>query len=77
MTRLCLLAGNYEEALMFAKTQNIPRECWFYPKNENDLLFNSNFYVLVIGSAGQNVPSLFFERVYQLALKRGKIGRTP
>jgi hypothetical protein len=75
MTKICLIAGNSQEALNFAKLQNIPREAWFYPKDERDLLFRSNFYVLVIGTAGMNIPSSVFEKIYQLALERGKIGR--
>lgn len=75
MTKLCLLAGNYEEALTFAKSQNIPRECWFYPKNPDELLFQKNFIVLVVGTAGQNFPSSIFERIYKLAQERGQIGR--
>jgi hypothetical protein len=75
MTKLCLIAGNYEEALMFAKSQNIPKECWFYPKNPSELVFASNFYPLVIGSAGHNMPESIFNKIYNLALERGRIGR--
>jgi hypothetical protein len=75
MTKICLLAGNEYEAKAYAKLQNIPPDCWFFPKDVNELMFKSNFYVLVIGTAGQNVPGPFFERVYRLALERGKIGR--
>ncbi len=75
MTKICILAGDYEEALAFAKTQNIPAECWFYPKTPNELLFISNFYTLVVGTAGFNIPSSIFNEIYSLALKRGKIGR--
>lgn len=75
MTKLCLLAGNYDEAEKWASGQNLESNSWFYPKNESDLLFKSNFYVLVIGTAGMNVPSNFFERIYSLAVTRGKIGR--
>lgn len=75
MTKICIIAGNPEEALMFAKAQNIPRECWFYPKHLNDLVFKSNFYVFVVGTAGQNIPNSIFEELYQTAQKRGKIGR--
>jgi hypothetical protein len=75
MTKICLIAGNEQEALNFAKLQSIPRGSWFYPKNINDLLFMSNFYVLVIGTAGQNIPSSIFEKLYQTALVRGQIGR--
>ena len=75
MTRICLIAGNYEEALSFAKSQNIPEGCWFYPNSYNELLFSSNFYTLVVGTAGQNIPSSYFNKIYDLALERGQIGR--
>lgn len=75
MTKICIIAGNEHEALAFAKNQSIPRECWFYPKTMTDLLYLSNFYVLVIGTAGQNIPSYIFEQLYEMAQKRGKIGR--
>lgn len=75
MTKICLIAGNYDEALAYAKHQSIPKECWFYPKDENDLLFKKNFYVLVVGTAGQNVPVSYFNKIYSLALKRGQIER--
>ena len=75
MTKICIISGNYDEALAFAKLQSIPKECWFYPKDENDLLFKSNFYTIVCGTAGQNVPSSYFNKIYTTALERGKIGR--
>ncbi len=75
MTKICIIAGNYMEALAFAKAQNIPRESWFYPKDVNDLLFRTNFYTLVVGTAGYNTPPSVFEKVYQTALDRGQIGR--
>ncbi len=75
MTQICIIAGNYKEALAFAKSQNIEPNCWFYPTDESDLLRRSNFHVLVIGTAGENVPASYFERIYQIAQKRGCIGR--
>lgn len=75
MTKICLLAGNEEEAYRYARSQNFSKDQWFYPNSANDLLFKSNFHVLVIGTAGQNVPNSTFEVVYKLALERGKIGR--
>ncbi len=75
MTRICLIAGNEEEAYRFAKSQYLSREQWFFPKDPNDLLFCSNFHVLVVGTAGQNFPSTIFERILKLALERGQIGR--
>lgn len=75
MTRICIIAGNEHEAYNWAKAQGLDREQWFYPKDLNDLLFQSNFHTIVIGTAGQNVPASFFEKVYQTALSRGKINR--
>lgn len=75
MTKICLIAGNEHEALEYAKFQCIPKGAWFYPKNINELLFRSNFYVLVIGTAGQNIPPSIFEELYKTALQRGEVGR--
>jgi hypothetical protein len=73
MTKICLIAGNEEEAYRFARNQNLEKDQYFYPHNTNDLLFRSNFHVIVVG--GQNFPSSMFEKIYQLALERGKIDR--
>lgn len=75
MTKICIIAGNQLEAERFAFSQEWDNDTWFYPKDERDLLFKSNFHVLVIGTAGQNIPSSIFEKIYQLALQRGKVGR--
>jgi tRNA A37 threonylcarbamoyladenosine dehydratase len=72
---ICLIAGNYEEALTFAKSQFLARNEWFYPRDEDELKRMSNFHVLVVGSAGHNVPSSYFDRFYALAQTRGRIGR--
>jgi len=34
-----------------------------------------NFHVIVIGSAGQNIPLSYFEKIYNLARERGRLGR--
>lgn len=73
---ICLLAGNQLEAERFATSQYWTRNEWFYPHDENDLRRRTNFHVLVIGSAGQNVPSSYFEKIYELAKRQGKIGRS-
>ncbi len=75
MTKICLIAGNAEEAYRFARLHNLSCEQWFYPKDVHDLLFRTNFHVLVIGTAGLNFPPSIFEKIYQLALERGKIDR--
>lgn len=75
MTKICLIAADENEAYRFARLQNFDKEQWFYPHSKNELLFKSNFHVIVVGTAGQSVPSEVFEEIYQLALKRGKVGR--
>lgn len=75
MTKICLIAGNEHEAYQWAKSQYLESDQYFYPKDINDLLFKSNFHVIVIGTAGFNFPSSVFEKMFKLALERGRIGR--
>lgn len=75
MTKICLIAGDREEAYRYARNQNLEKDQWFYPKDVNDLHFQSNFHVIVVGTAGQNFPNALFEKIYQFALERGRIGR--
>ena len=72
---ICLIAGNYLEAKRWAFGQELSDEEWFFPVDITDLLSRTNFHVLVIGTAGHNVPNSYFERVYQTAKKQGRIGR--
>ena len=76
MTRICIIAGNELEAYRFAQSQNWDKTCWFYPHSLNDLSFKFNFHVITVGTAGENSPPDVFEKLYSLALKRGKIGRS-
>ena len=69
---ICLIAGNYFEAKNFAYSQNWRQDEWFFPTDDKDLLERCDFHVLVIGTAGQNIPASWFERFYQLALQRGR-----
>lgn len=75
MTKICILAGNLLEAKRFAFSQEWDESQWFYPYDENDLNKRSNFHVLVIGSAGHNVPISYFDKIYETAKTRGRIGR--
>jgi hypothetical protein len=72
---ICLIAGNRDEALTYASGQQLEDNEWFFPEHESDLLFKSNFHVLVVGTAGWNVHPHFFEKIYKLAKERGRIGR--
>lgn len=72
---ICLLAGNYLEAQRFANAHDLEDSEWFMPVDISDLYARTNFHVLVVGTAGLNVPSSYFERVYNLAKHQGRIGR--
>lgn len=72
---ICLLAANHFEAETWARSQFLAKNEWFFPQDEDDLKKRSNFHVLVIGTAGHNVPASYFERVYRLAQERGRINR--
>ena len=72
---ICILAGNYREALTYAKGMELEPDEWFYPQTPEELNHKSNFHVLVVGTAGQNIPEHYFERVYRLAKERGKVNR--
>lgn len=72
---ICIIAGNYDEAKRWAHSQFLDSTEWFYPSDLDDLERRSNFHVMVVGTAGQNVPPAYFEKVWQLARKRGRINR--
>lgn len=72
---ICLIAGSYQEAVTFARGQFLANNEWFYPHDEDDLRQRTNFHVLVIGTAGENTPPSYFNRVLALAQTRGRIGR--
>lgn len=69
---ICILAGNYLEAERWANGQDLARNEWFYPKDEDDLNGRKDFHVVVIGTAGANVPASYFERIYRIAKQRGR-----
>ena len=70
---ICILAGNYHEAKRYASAQLLEDDEWFFPVDERDLLSRTNFHVLVVGTAGMNVPSSYFERILSLAKQRGSL----
>lgn len=72
---ICIIAGNKLEAERFATGQLLEPDEWFFPMSETDLLFRSNFHVLVVGTAGQNVSAAYFERILATAKQRGRRGR--
>lgn len=70
---ICLIAGNSEEAKRWAYGQLLDDDEWFYPRDELDLKTRKNFHVLVVGTAGQNVHPIYFEKILSLAKKRGRM----
>jgi hypothetical protein len=72
---ICIIAGNYLEAKNWAYGQQLDSTEWFYPREPEDLLARENFHVIVVGSAGQNVPPNYFEKIFSLAKRRGRLNR--
>lgn len=72
---ICIIAGDFHEAETWAHSQLLAKSEWFYPTNEDELIGRSNFHVLVVGTAGFNIPTSYFNKIYNLAQNRGKIGR--
>ena len=72
---ICVIAGNFLEAKQWAEGQLLEPEEWFFPVDTDDLRRRCNFHVVVVGTAGQNVPAAYFERVLSTAKDRGRIGR--
>lgn len=72
---ICILAGNYLEAEQWASGQMLEGKEWFYPADDKELLRRTNFHVVVVGTAGQNTPASYFNRILDLAQSRGRINR--
>jgi hypothetical protein len=72
---LCLIAGNAREAKQWAYGQMLDDNEWFFPLDFDDLKSRSNYHVLVVGTAGVNVPPEYFERLLHMAKSCGKVGR--
>lgn len=72
---ICIIAGNHREADIWANAQQLDKSEWFYPKDFADLNKRENFHVIVIGTAGENVPNNYFNMLFSLAKERGRINR--
>jgi len=70
---LCFLAGNYQEAVRFASANLLDDDEWFFPYDEDDLRRRKDFHVIIVGTAGMNVPPSYFERILALARERGRM----
>lgn len=72
---ICIIAGNELEARNWAYGQMLEKDEWFYPHDFEDLYRRENFHVIVVGTAGQNVPPMYFERFLSTAHERGRRGK--
>ena len=72
---ICIISGNYEEAKTWARGQMLSSNEWFYPHEVTDLYSRENFHVLVVGTAGANVPASYFNMLLSIAQQRGRINR--
>ena len=48
---------------------------YFFPFDEEELHTRNNYHTVIVGTAGMNVPSSYFDRLLTTAKKRGRIGR--
>lgn len=69
---ICIIAGNELEAKNWAFGQMLEEDEWFYPHDFIDLHKRKGFHVVVVGTAGQNVPGPYFERFLATAKERGR-----
>lgn len=70
---ICVIAGNRREAAIWARSQELHDSEWFYPETEDTLHSKQDFHVIVVGTAGENVPISYFNRIYLLAKRRGRL----
>lgn len=73
---LCLIAGNYQEAYTYARAHFLEESEWFFPVSEADLKLRRSYHVLIVGTAGMNVPPSYFNRLLETAKNYGRIDRS-
>lgn len=69
-----ILAGNYNQAKKWASTQQLADDEWFSTLDLDELKRASDFHVIVLETAAE-LPSMLFEKLFNLAHKRGRINR--
>lgn len=70
---IAIIAGNYKEALTWAKGQLLDDNEWFYLADIDGLIGKINFHVVVVGSAGDAYSPQFFEKLFSMAKRKGKM----
>lgn len=71
---ICIIAGKYIHAERWASAQHLGDDEWFFPSSEYDLNGRENFHVVTLDTASE-IPPATFERLFRLALARGKQNR--
>lgn len=71
---ICIIAGNYSQAKKWAASQMLADDEWFSTLDLDDLKSRENFHVIVLDTASELSP-LYFERLFNLARKRGRMNR--
>lgn len=68
---ICLISPTYRQAMLWANTQNLSADEWFYLADKADVMSRKNFHVLVIGEFPEERLG-WFEGVYTLAKIYGR-----
>lgn len=69
-----ILAGTYSHAKKWAHAQQLTDDEWFSTLDIEDLNSRENFHVVILESASE-LPPAFFEKIYRVAHKNGRMGR--
>lgn len=67
-----ILAGTYDHARKWAKSQQLSKDEWFCTLDAEELKQRMNFHVIVLDTAAE-LPSPLFERLFRLGQIRGRI----
>ena len=70
---IALIAGSYKEAKSWASGQLLDDNEWFYLADIDGLIGKTNFHVVVVGSAGDAYSPQFFEKLFSMAKKKGRM----
>lgn len=69
-----VIAGTHDKARRWAQAQQLADNEWTSTLDLDELRQISNFHVIVLESASELAPS-FFEKIFNLALQRGRMNR--
>jgi hypothetical protein len=69
---ICIIAGSYQEAWIWARGQLLDKNEWFYPNSIVDLYARENFHVIVASGAHAHAD---FEMIFKTAKDKGSRNR--